>query len=220
MRLAVAAGLLAVMGLVGTAARGPVAAGEEGWIDLTPGKDLEGWKRVIIPPDKKLADKDPWKMAAAGKTLLCDGTPDIKEMLQYEKVFGDGTFHVEWRFRKVEGDPEYNSGIYVRTAGDARHWLQAQVAATKKPPHYADLFFDKDGDGKPDGVIRGTGAEHVKAPGLWNAYDITCRGKNVTVQVNGEAATSWDACPFPKGHVALQAEFFFIEFRNLRFKPS
>ena len=26
-------------------------------------------------------------------------------------------------------------------------------------------------------------------------------------------------CPLAKGHVGLQAEFFVIEFRNLKFKP-
>src|SRR5262249_24898847 len=31
------------------------AAGTQGWVELLPGPDLKGWKRVPIPPDKKLA---------------------------------------------------------------------------------------------------------------------------------------------------------------------
>src|SRR5689334_25400642 len=33
----------------------------EGWDDLLPGKGLKGWRRVPIPPDQKLAPKNPWR---------------------------------------------------------------------------------------------------------------------------------------------------------------
>ena len=39
-----------------------------------------------------------------------------------------------------------------------------------------------------------------------------------TVWVNGAVTTAWDDCPVPKGHVGLQAEFFEIEFRSLKYK--
>src|SRR5262249_4831535 len=94
--------LLLVAALAPTAtAQGPAKSGLErdprGWIDLLPGKDLKGWKRVPIAPDTKLSDRNPWKVE--GDLLLCDGV-GIKEMLLYEKEFGDGVFHIEWRFRK------------------------------------------------------------------------------------------------------------------------
>lgn len=118
----------------------------EKWLDLTPGPDLAGWKRVPIAPDVKPGAKNPWKMD--GKILLCDGV-DVKEMLLYDKEFKDGVFHVEWRFRKVEGKPEYNSGIYVRNSADGKVWHQAQVAHVGKPPRLGDLFGETLVDGKP-----------------------------------------------------------------------
>ena len=193
-------------------------ASEDGWIDLMPGKELKGWKRVPIPPDKKLGDKDPWSIDSQTKTLICDGV-GVKEMLLYDREFGDGVFHVEWRFKKIEGGKDYNSGIYVRTAGDGKVWHQVQVAHVDKPPRLGDLFTDIPADDQLKRVvIEGSGHKHARPVGEWNTYDIMCKGKTITVRVNGKPATTWKECPVPKGHVGLQAEFFYIEFRNLKFK--
>ena len=73
------------------AARGQ---GHAPWIALLPGPDLKGWKRVPIPPDKKLGAKNPWKVDVGRKTLVCDGV-GVKEMLFYDRVWKDGVFHVE-----------------------------------------------------------------------------------------------------------------------------
>jgi hypothetical protein len=212
-----------VLGLAGLAAAlpggGREPASEAGWVDLLAGKGLKGWRRVPIAPDTKRNDKDPWKLAEDGKVLQCDGV-GVKEMLLFEREFADGTFHVEWRFRKVEGKADYNSGVYVRSSLDGKVWHQAQVAHLEKPPRLADLFGETLVDGKSKHfLVEGRGEKLARPPGEWNAYDITCKGQAVTVAVNGEAATTWDGCKVFKGHVGLQAEFYFIEFRNLKFKP-
>jgi hypothetical protein len=189
----------------------------KGWVNLFPGKDLEGWKRVPLAPDTKLNEKNAWKVE--GELLLCDGV-GVKEMLLYEKEFGDGIFHVEWRFRKVERKPDYNSGVYVRSKADGREWLQVQVVHQEKPPLLGDIFADKLVNGKIERVIiRGKGPERANPPGEWNTYEVTAKGKTVSVWINGATTGTWDACPWETGHVGLQAEFFFIEFRNLKFKP-
>lgn len=191
-----------------------------GWVDLFPGQDLKGWKRVPLPPDEKLNAKNPWSVDAAGKVLLCDGV-GVKEMLLHEKEQTDGIFHVEWRFRKVEDKTTgYNSGIYVRSSLDGKVWHQAQVAHQKEPPQLGDLFGDTRVDGQIKRVVsRGEGDKRGHAPGKWNTYEVTCKGKTVTVWVNGAVATTWKDCAVPKGHVGMQAEFWFIEFRNLKYKP-
>ena len=187
------------------------------WMDLLPGKDLQGWKRVPISPDTTLNKKNAWRVE--GNLLLCDGV-GVKEMLLYDKEFSDGVFHLEWRFRKTDGKQDYNSGAYVRTAGDGKLWLQVQIAHLEKPPLLGDLFGESLVAGKPGSVlIRGDGAKRAKPPGEWNTYEITAKGSNITVWVNGAETLSWNDCPIKKGHVGMQAEFFFIEFRNLKFKP-
>lgn len=201
------------------AGKNALAADPKGWVDLLPGKDFKGWKRVPIAPDVKLNAKNPWSLDADGKTLLCDGV-GVKEMLLHEQERADGIFHVEWRFRKVAGKADYNSGVYVRTSADGKTWLQAQVAHLDKPPLMADLFGDLPVEGQVKRVqIRGFGHQRVHPPGDWNTYEVTCKGKTISVRLNGDVVTTWNECPVARGLVGLQAEFWFIEFRNLKFKP-
>ena len=181
----------------------------KGWIDLFPGKDLKGWKRVPIAPDTTLNAKNAWKVE--GNLLLCDGV-GVKEMLLHEKEFSDGIFHLEFRFRKVAGKQDYNSGAYVRTSGDGKLWHQVQIAHLEKPPLLGDLFNEKV-------LVRGDGAKRAHPPGDWNTYEITAKGNTIKVWINGAGTLTWSECPVKKGHVGMQAEFFFIEFRNLKFKP-
>jgi hypothetical protein len=223
---ALLAAVVVSAGLLGATLAADVPAGQRtaldadpaGWMDLMPGKDLAGWKRVPIPPDKKLSDRNPWRVDAKAGLLICDGV-GIKEAFLNDAVRGDGIFHVEWRFPKVTGKQDYNSGIYVRTAGDARTWHQAQVAQVDKAPHYADLFGQTlRKDMIESFLVEGSGAKLVQPPGAWNTYEITCKGKTIAVAVNGTPATRWEECAVPTGHVGMQAEFFRIEFRTLKFK--
>jgi hypothetical protein len=141
-------------------------------------------------------------------------------MLLHESPLRDGTFHVRWRFRKVSGKDDYNSGIYVRTALDGKVWHQAQVAHQDKPPRYGDLFGETLVDGQPKKfLVEGTGARLVNPPGEWNTYDITQKGATLTVTVNGKHATTWKDCQVKTGHIGLQAEYFFIEFKDLKWRP-
>ncbi len=188
------------------------------WIDLFPGKDLKGWKRVPILPDPKLDARNPWKVNATSNILECDGV-GLREMLLHETERTNGIFHVAWRFKKVGDKDDYNSGIYVRTSLDAKIWHQAQVAVQDKAPRYADLFGQTLVDGQPKQfLVEGIGAKLAKPPGEWNTYEITFKGQKVTVAVNGKQATTWNDCQVQKGQVGLQAEFYYIEFKDLKFK--
>jgi hypothetical protein len=191
-----------------------------GWVDLLSASGLDDWVRTPIAPDTKFAEKNPWKVESDGKVLICDGV-GIKEMLLHKKPRQDGIFHVEWRFKKVDGKADYNSGVYVRSKPDGKIWVQAQVAHLPKAPRLADLFADVPSDAGPKRVvIEGTGYKFGKEPGEWNTYEVTCKGPKVTVWLNGTVVTTWDQCPLAAGHVGLQAEFYVIEFRNLKFKES
>ena len=186
------------------------------WINLLAEKGLKNWKRIPLAPDTKLRAKNPWKRKR--NVLICDGV-DVKEMLLYKTKFKDGIYHLEWRFRKVKGMPEYNSGAYVRTQ-DGQNWYQVQLAHVKKRPMLGDIFWVKIVENKPQFVvIEGTGAKQARPPGQWNTYEITTKGKTIEVRVNGVKTCTWKDCPVEEGYVGLQSEFYYLEFRNLKFKP-
>lgn len=185
-----------------------------GWIDLFPSNDFKGWKRVAL--EQGLVEKNPWSVENG--LLVCRGQ-GAKEMLLYDKPFGDGTFHLEWRFQKLDGEPDYNSGAYVRSL-DGKVWHQIQIAHLKQPPFMGDLFGDMKVKGKTERVIvGGSGPKHVHPPGQWNTYEITAKGNEIQVWINGNTTLTWKECAVDRGMVGLQAEFFTIEFRNLKFKP-
>lgn len=186
----------------------------EGWMDLFPDKDLKNWKRVAL--DQGLVKNHPWSIE--GDVLVCRGA-GAKEMFLYDRTFADGVFHLEWRFPKIEGKQDYNSGAYVRSL-DGVVWHQIQVAHLENPPRVGDLFGDMQVNGKTERVvIQGSGPDHVHPPGQWNTMEISAKGKQIGVWLNGHATLNWTDCAVESGMVGMQAELFTIEFRNLKFKP-
>ena len=138
-------------------------------------------------------------------------------MFLCNREFGDGIFHVEWRFEKVEGANGYNSGVFVRNSPDGQVWHQAQVVnqqvgylfgATLKGGKLVSFNID-------DKVPR-----RGKPAGEWNTYELACKGKEVTLWINGGVTAAWTDCEVPRGLVGLEAEGWSIEFRNVKFKET
>ncbi|MBI4584792.1 MAG: SMP-30/gluconolactonase/LRE family protein [Planctomycetes bacterium] len=188
-----------------------------GWEDLMPRPDFQGWRRVALPQDSR-AEKHPWSASADGKILSCKGK-GVKEMLLHEKERADGIFHVEWRVADPRQE-EYNGGVYVRTRIDGKIWHQAQVAMGPKGPVVGDLFTEVSENGETKRVeVKSPLPSRARPPGEWNAFEVTCRGKTISLWVNGAVTAELASCQEAKGHIGLQVEFYDLEFRNLKFKP-
>ena len=222
MRCCLWAGCL-LIGAAGLPAAGGEAKGGKsaletdpaGWTDLLADKGLKGWKRVPIPPGGKLSTKDPWSLDAAGGLLVCNGV-GIHEMLLYGREFGDGILHVEWRFAKLEGKKGYNSGVYVRNSADGAVWHQAQVGSKNVGYLFGKTVLEGKSANVPKNQLKGP--QRGKEAGEWNTFEITCKGKTLTLWVNGAVTAIWDDCQVPRGYFGLEAEGFLIEFKNLKFK--
>ena len=186
----------------------------KGWVDLLD-KDLKNWSRVSIPPKSKLKEKSPWSVTEDGKTLICDGI-GYHEMLLFQRDIADGIFHVEWRF-KVSDKKGYNSGVYVRNSADGAIWHQAQVGNS-----VGFLFGTTLIDGKKASIPTNKlpGANRAKPIGEWNTYEITTRGKNITLWVNGAVTAEWKSCEVPSGYFGLEAEGYWIEFKIIKLKET
>jgi len=117
----------------------------------------------------------------------------------------------------VGGKSGYNSGIYVRNSKDGALWHQAQIldaavgylfGETPRAEAQKKFFsFDKQMTG-----------QRVRPAGEWNTVEITARGKVLTLWVNGAVTCQFEDCGLEKGRLALEAEGFRIEFRNLKVK--
>jgi hypothetical protein len=195
----------------------------DGWENLLPPKNLDGFERVPIDP---LANKSVWQMRPDG-SLFIDGV-GAKEMLLSKREFGDGSLHVEWRFLApeigaptdavpVDSTPVYNGGVYVRTALDGKSWVQLQVAHADKPPIVGDIIAQVPGRAARVDIFQSQPS--AAAPiGAWNTYDVSLRGPTIELRVNGKPAATWTACPLSSGHLGLQAEGSAIEVRAFRYR--
>jgi hypothetical protein len=96
--------------------------------------------------------------------------------------------------------------------------VQLQVAHADKPPVVGDLIAQVPGSDKRVEVFQ-LDPSPAAPVGEWNTYDVSARGPNIELSVNGEPSVMWSACPIPSGHVGLQAEGSPIEVRALRFRP-
>jgi hypothetical protein len=188
-----------------------------GWVNLAPGQGLEGWTIVDVPSDGPLAAVPQWSVDAKTGFLICSGKGGIDWLRCDKKKYADFILHVEWRFTKLP-DPEakYNSGVFVRNAPGWTIWHQAQLGSDNggylfgNSPVRGDLkrFNTKD-------QLKGN---PLHPAGEWNTYEITCKGKNLSLSVNGKVTTVWDQCEVPDGYIGLEAENFEVEFRNIRIK--
>jgi len=190
-------------------------ASSTAWIDLLEEGGLAAWQREHYPARRPMGETNPWSYDRSTGVLRCEAT-GIHEMLLHRTPRGNGIFRVEFRYIGSAAKP--NSGVFVRTAPDASVWYQAQLA----PSGLGMLFGQMPSPGAPKPMRLSVGNRHpqlLRPAGDWNELEITCRGPELTLWINGHVVAHTDACPTPLGNVGLEAEFNPIEFRNLKFKP-
>jgi hypothetical protein len=187
----------------------------KGWKNLMPKPNLKGWQRGAIPPTALLPKENQWKVE--NKVLVCAGDKG-HEWLFHEKDYTDFVLHVEWRYiKKIEGNPRYNSGIFVRSPADYSEWFQIQIGDAS-----GGYIF---GVGKVDGVNKRFNlqkemtAQRVKAAGEWNVTEVIAKGPSIKSWVNGAVVNEMKDCPRLSGRIGLEAEGFRIEFRKVLVKP-
>ena len=189
----------------------------QGWTDLLikAGPKLEGWTRGPLPAQAKLRPASQWSLDPQRDTWSARGTAAMSG--SGGKELSDFVYHVEWRFTPVPGKKGYNAGIYARNSADARIYHQAQTG--DRSGGYLFGATESNGATKRFNLSKQQSASSVKPAGEWNTFEITCRGPEMTLWVNGAVANEWHDCEVKKGHVGLEAEGWRIEFRNVKVKP-
>jgi hypothetical protein len=200
---------------LGAESTSALEADPKGWEDILPPADLQGWYRVTVPPGGKLG-RDQWHVDGEKKVLVCDGDGG-HDMLLTEKEYGDAIFHFEFCYTKIEGKTGYNSGAYVRNSKDGAIWHQAQFGDAKDG-HLFGVSPTPEGKPKFFSLQKEVKDIRVKPAGEWNTFEVTARGKTLTLWVNGAVTCQFDNCGQAQGHLGLEGEGYRIEFRNLKVK--
>jgi 3-keto-disaccharide hydrolase len=189
---------LMISGFTTTYAPLPAAAQEADWITLFDGKDLDQWDQVggsnwHLTDGAIVADK----MAGKEAGYLVSKNPYKNFILRVEFWPSDNA----------------NSGIYFRCLDSKK--------ITDRTCYEANIF-----DQRPDPSY-GTGAltRYVeinpmpKAGGKWNTFEITAKGRDITIVLNGQKTAEMRNGMFDEGSIALQHGAGTIKFRKVQIKP-
>jgi hypothetical protein len=202
-------------------------AADDGFTPLFDGKSLDGWT-FIVKPDKdgKKADpKDTWSVSSEGY-IRCTGKPN--GCMVTTKEFGDYVLKVKWRF--PADSKGGNSGVLLHVQDD-NYWptsVEAQLQSGRAGdfwliyPPQVTLEADKTRQDpkEPRHFFRLVTKESPeKKFGEWNEYEITCKGGDVTLVVNGVKVNEGKNGNLKKGRIALQSEGTEIHFKDIVIRP-
>jgi hypothetical protein len=189
--------LVAALGAAAVAS--PVAAQSgEGWVTLLDGTTMEGWNRVgesnwRIEDRVLVADKLSGKAAAH---------------LVSRNSYKDFVLQVEFW-----ASEDANSGIFIRCTDPANF--------TDRTCYEINIF-----DRRPDPTY-GTGAivhfaevsPMPAAGGKWNTFEITAKGRLISVVLNGQKTVELHNGLFTEGPITLQYGSGQVKFRKVAIKP-
>ena len=141
---------------------------KEGFELLFNGKDLSGWKNNNGKPIKTQVEDGALQTYKSGGYFV-----------MHEREFGDFVLRCEVKLSK----PKTNSGIFIRVSNPkspVQNGFEIQVMGGK-------------GTGRHDfGAIYDLVApsKNMNKPvGEWNSVEVTCKGPEISVKVNGEAVS-------------------------------
>jgi hypothetical protein len=172
-------------------------AQDAGWITLLDGTKMDGWNQV--------GDSN-WHVADGA--VVADKKGKQPGYLVTAKSYKNFMLRVEfWPSHDA------NSGIYFRCLDPKK--------ITDRTCYEANIF-----DERPDPSY-GTGSitRYVevnpmpKAGGKWNTFEITAKGRDITVVLDGKQTATLRAGMFDQGPIALQHGAGAIKFRKVQIKP-
>lgn len=202
----------------------PTFAGDKDFQPLFDGKSLDGWT-FIVKPDKEGKSADPkntWSVADGD--IRCTGKPNGCIVTKGE--YGDYVLKVKWRFPPGKGG---NSGVLLHVQ-DEKYWptsVEAQLQSGRAgdfwliyPPDVKlDVDKARQDPKQPRHYFRLETKEPVERPlGEWNQYEITCKGGDITLVVNGVKVNEGKNGNLKKGRIALQSEGAEVYFKEIVIK--
>ena len=165
-------------------------------ITLFDGNNLEGWTRT---------GEANWSLVEGAVTADKGGkTPSY---LVSKESYGDFDLSVEFW-----ATADANSGVFLRASDPAK-----VGAATAYEVQIADARTDGTGTGSITDLARVL--PPLKTAGQWNRFEITARGTQLTVILNGKPVASAQSAKYARGPIALQHVTGTVKFRRVEIRP-
>lgn len=176
-----------------------VAQTGSGWIQLFDGKTIgDEWSRL---------GEANWHVED-GSIVADQNSKEGAAYLVSSKPYRDFELYIEFW-----SSDDANSGIYMR--------CQNPVAVTDSSCYEANIYDQrKDPSYGTGAIVRFAEVDPMpKAGGKWNTYEISARGRELIVKLNGAQTARVRNEMFAEGPFALQYAAGVIKFRKIAIRP-
>jgi Domain of Unknown Function (DUF1080) len=178
----------------------PPAVGQtgEGWVTLLDSKNMGEWDKV---------GESNWRLED-GAVVADKVTGQGAAHLVSKKSYKDFQVYVEFW-----ASDDANSGIFLR--------CQEPTKITDRSCYEANIFDQrKDPTYGTGGIVHFAEVNPMpKAGGKWNTYEITAKGRQITVMLNGQKTVELHNGLFAEGPITLQHGAGVMKFRKVAIKP-
>jgi hypothetical protein len=175
----------------------PQAAGQSGpgWVTLVDGKTMGEWDRI---GEANWRMEDGALVADKGKAAHLVTKNKYKDFQIYAEFWASD---------------DANSGIFIRCADPqkigAKSWYEVNIFDQRKDPTYGTGSIVYFAEVNP----------MQKAGGKWNTFEITAKGRQITVVLNGQKTVDLNNGMFDEGPFTLQYGAGVVKFRKVAVKP-
>jgi len=215
--------------LLASCANAPTAGAT---VRLFDGTTLAGWHADV--PDADGGKAVPPSFVARDGMLVSQGEP--QGHLITDASFHDYRLVVEWRWPGKTG----NCGVLVHCSKPRRLYgmFPQSIECQLEHGNAGDFWCIGENIAVPDMAKRRKGPKEnwggekdnerrilnltdhsEKPPGEWNEMVVECRGRKITIWVNGDLVNDGFDCTADHGQIAIQAEGTACEFRKVELTP-
>lgn len=195
-------------------------ATQPGDVALFNGRDLAGWTSDLDDPKVKM--QDVWSVLPGG-VLHCKGRP--AGVLRTNKDYSDYTLILDWRWLPETGGGNNGVLVHASTPRTLGIWPRS-VEVQLESENAGDFWVIGTTLDVPDERERHQGRRYLNLTdgserpiGEWNTIEITCRGNEILVKVNGQLVNHATNCSVSSGAICLQSEGMPIEYRSIYLHP-
>jgi hypothetical protein len=200
MLFAAAIGLLAVLMVPLPPHTAHGQTGNDGWITLFDGKNLDNWSEI---GDANWKIEDGAVVATKGSGFLVS-----------KKPYGDFELKVEFWVNDAA-----NSGVFIRCEDPKK------IAGATG--YEVNIYDERPDPTYGTGAIVNVAKVNPmpKAGGKWNTYEITAKGPHLVAVLNGVKTAEGDSDKHKEGYIALQygttkvKDAGIVKFRKVEIKP-
>ena len=174
------------------------AFGEAGWTTILDGKSLDGWT--------KIGDAN-WR-AEDGAVVADKTATKGNSFLVSKNSYGDVMIRAEFW-----ASDDANSGVYFRCSDPNK--------ITDKTCYEANIYDQRSDPSFGTGAIMHLAKvpSPIKVGGNWSTYEITAKGRQLTVMLNGQKTAELHNGLYSEGWIGLQHGNGTIKFRKVAIKP-